>query len=170
MTTIYKIINASGREYIGQTKNFYKRKQSYKKAYCKTQYLLYNSILKYGWENHIIEKIIRVKDEDANNAEIKYISLYKTYYEDGNGMNLTLGGHSHHSVETRKKLSEAILGAKNVRAKKLYQYNIDGSFIKEWPCMKDITRALGYTTPWLSKATKNNKIAYGYKWSYTPLH
>lgn len=62
------------------------------------------------------------------------------------------------------------MGNKHGKAKKLYQYTMENQFVREWGCMRDITRELGYVTTWLSKATKNNKIAYGYKWSYTPLH
>lgn len=170
MITIYKITSPSGRVYIGQTKNFYKRKQTYKRLHCKTQYLLYNSLKKYGWEAHIMEKLSRVKENEADESEKMYIELYKTYYKDGRGMNLTRGGYNTQSEETKKKISIALLGSKNVMSKKLYQYNLDSSFIKEWSCMRDITRELGYVTTWLSKATKNNKIAYGFKWSYEPLH
>ena len=49
---IYKITSPSGRIYIGQAKNLRKRLNSYKGLHCKGQTKLYNSLKKYGWENH----------------------------------------------------------------------------------------------------------------------
>lgn len=170
MIKIYKITNPKGKTYIGQTKNVYKRKQHYKRAHCKQQYMLYNSIIKYGWNNHIFEVIDKVPIEQADDKEIYYIDLYKSYHTDG-GLNLTRGGfRPKHTQETKDKLSEMFKGAKHGRAKKLYQYTADNQFVKEWDCIRDIQRELGYVTTWLCKAAKNNKIAYGYRWFYKPLH
>jgi hypothetical protein len=172
MITIYKITNPKGKIYIGQTKDYRKRLNLYRILHCKTQQKLYNSLKKYGFNNHIFEVVEEVDNKIADEREQYWIKHFKCYWKDENkGLNLNRGGNRpKFTKESKEKLSKAILGSKNYRAKKLYQYNIDGSFIKEWQCMRDITRELGYTTTWLSKATKNNKIAYGYKWSYIPLH
>ncbi len=172
MITIYKITSPTNKIYIGQTKNYKSRLNHYRILNCKTQYRLYNSLKKYGFNNHLFEIIEEVDVLIADSREQYWINYYQCYWKDENkGLNLNRGGNRpKHTQETKNKMSKTILGAKNYKAKKLYQYNIDGSFIKEWSCMNDITRELGYVTTWLSKATKNNKIAYGYKWSYTPLH
>lgn len=169
MITIYKITNPSGKVYVGQTKNPAKRKHLYKIAHCKTQYMLYNSICKYGWDKHVFEIIEQVSEDKADEKEVYYIEHFKSYHTDG-GMNLTRGGYRPKMTqETKDKLSKAIMSSKNYKAKKLYQYTLTDDFVKQWDSMKDIERALGYKTTWLSKATKNNKPAYGYKWSYKPL-
>lgn len=144
----------------------------YKILHCRTQYRLHNSLKKYGFANHLCEIIEDVDDKLADEREQYWIAYFKCYWKDENkGLNLNRGGNRpKHTEETKKKLSEMFTGSKHGKSKKLYQYNIDGSFVKEWQCMKDITRELGYATTWLSKATKNNKIAYGYKWSYEPLY
>ena len=54
---IYKIINPKGKIYIGQSTNLKKREDSYEKLRCDKQYKLYNSLQKYGWEQHIFEII-----------------------------------------------------------------------------------------------------------------
>lgn len=59
---IYKITNPKGKIYIGQSIDIEKRKFLYSKLYCKTQTHLYNSLNKYGWENHVFE-IIEQCDE-----------------------------------------------------------------------------------------------------------
>lgn len=172
MITIYKITSPSNRVYVGQTKDYKKRLNHYKILNCRHQNRLYNSLKKYGFSNHVFEVIEQVAESLSDEREQYWIAYYKCYWKDENkGLNLNRGGNRPQiTEETKKKISEAIFGSKNIRAKKLYQYNIDGSFVDEWDCMKCIERKLGYKTTWLSKATKNNMIAYGYRWSYEPLH
>ena len=172
MITIYKITSPTGKIYIGQTNNYKKRMNLYKILHCRTQHKLYNSLKKYGFANHLFEILEEVDYKLADEKEQYWIAYFKCYWKDENkGLNLNKGGNRpKHTEETKKKLSKMFTGSKHGKSKKLYQYNINGSFIKEWQCMRDITRELGYATTWLSKATKNNKIAYGYKWSYEPLH
>lgn len=165
------ITSPSGRRYIGQTGNVKKRKHLYKYLRCKKQKLLYNSLNKYGFSAHSFEIIDIVEDNQANNAEIHWIQHHKTYWLDKQrGLNLTRGGQcAKFTPEIRQKISKSLLGSKNIKAKKLYQYNLDGSFVKEWECMKCIERELGFFTTWLSKAAKSNGKAYDYLWSYNPL-
>lgn len=171
MITIYKITNPRGKVYIGQTINYTKRINHYRILNCKTQYKLYNSLKKYGFNNHVFEVIEQVSKCNSDEREQHWINHYQCYWKDLNkGLNLNRGGYRpKQTQETKDKISKAIMSSNNIRAKKLYQYNIDGSFVKEWDCMRDIQRELGYVTTWLSKAAKNNKIAYRFKWSYTSL-
>lgn len=172
MIIIYKITNPKGKIYIGQTKNYKKRINLYRILHCKSQIKLYNSLKKYGFDNHKFEIIEEVDIKIADEREQYWISYFQSYWKDKNkGLNLNKGGNRpKHTIETKRKLSKMFKVSKHGKAKKLYQYTIDGQFVKEWSCMRDITRKLGYVTTWLSKATKNNKIAYGYRWSYIPLH
>ena len=78
---IYKITSPSGKIYIGQTKNFKQRKNCYKSNKNKGQTKLYNSISKYGWNNHNIEIIENIEheiyyNEIANALEIYWIKFY----------------------------------------------------------------------------------------------
>jgi len=54
---IYKITSPSERIYIGQSWNWIKRKSVYKRLACREQVLLYNSLIKYGFEQHKVEII-----------------------------------------------------------------------------------------------------------------
>ena len=54
---IYKITSPTNRIYIGSSNDIYNRWCSYKNLKCKSQTKLYNSLLKYGAENHIFEII-----------------------------------------------------------------------------------------------------------------
>jgi hypothetical protein len=52
---IYKITSPSNKIYIGQSNNIlYRWKYCYKKLNCKSQRHLYNSLMKYGFDNHVI--------------------------------------------------------------------------------------------------------------------
>ena len=112
---VYCHINKlNGKRYVGLTRE---KKPSdrwganginYKNCSC-----FYGAIQKYGWNNfeHIILETDLTEDE-AIEAERKYIQLYNTMVP--NGYNLTGGGEIKKilSDETRKKLSKIALGRK----------------------------------------------------------
>lgn len=130
---------------------------------------MYASLFKYGWDKHVFSVITELPEEYGDDAEIAYISYYKAYHTDG-GLNLTRGGlRPKMTEETKQKLSAAIMGVKNARAKKLYQYTLDNQLIKMWDCMKCIERELGYSTASLTYAARNNTKLHGFIWTYTPL-
>jgi group I intron endonuclease len=77
MIGIYKITNPTGKIYIGQSTNIEKRWKSYIKLYCISQIKLYNSLKKYGPENHIFE-ILEICDENQLlERETYYKNIYK---------------------------------------------------------------------------------------------
>jgi len=113
MVGIYKITNPKGNIYIGRSFNIEKRFSRYKSLNCKSQLMLYRSLLKYGVENHSFD-IITIGDynnELLNELEIHYIRLYDSFNK---GLNLTEGGKGmkgfYPTVETRKKLSDSKKG------------------------------------------------------------
>jgi len=69
MIGIYKITSPSGKIYIGQTMDVGKRKKSYEKLKCKGQPKLYNSLVKYGFSEHIFEIIEECEVADLNTRE-----------------------------------------------------------------------------------------------------
>src|SRR6478609_2337864 len=87
---LYKITNPNNHIYIGQTKHLKSRLSHYKHANCVSQRILYNSILKHGWENHKFEiiKELDCSQEEIDQLEIYYISIYKKDIS----MNITKGG------------------------------------------------------------------------------
>jgi hypothetical protein len=86
---IYKITNPENISYIGKTKDIYDRWGKYKNLNCKSQPSLYNSLKKYGPENHTFEIIEECLLEQLNEQEIYWIDFYKSY---DLGLNLNLGG------------------------------------------------------------------------------
>lgn len=114
MIGIYKITSPSKRIYIGQSINIEKRKISYKNLTnnVKCQIKLYNSIKKYGWDNHKFEVI---EECNRNNLNIKE-RYWQDYYDvlNENGLNCILQSTDKlkHVVskEVRKKISNANKG------------------------------------------------------------
>ena len=117
---IYKIVNFEGQIYIGQTDNFKRRINSYKKLQCKGQQLLYKSLKHYGFENHMIEVIYSSAVDNLDEKEIELIEKNNSYYYDNQpiGLNLTKGGKSKRgyktSQETKDKISKGNKGKKGL--------------------------------------------------------
>lgn len=109
---IYKITSPSGRVYIGQSIDIISRWKSYITCKCKKQPRLYNSLKKYGSENHTFEIICQSQKSELNDLEMYYIKLYNTF-DTENGLNLMSGGGCQTpSKETRKKMSAWQIGRK----------------------------------------------------------
>ena len=113
---IYKIINPNGKVYIGQSINILRRKNTYKNFKQKSQPKIYNSLKKYGWENHIFEIIEECFIENLNEREI----YWKQFYLDNNNgdwsmvlfCNLYDNGNGPLSEETKIKIGNANRGRK----------------------------------------------------------
>lgn len=76
MVGIYKITNPSGKVYIGQSWDIDRRFSFYKRLKCKGQILLYNSLCKYGYENHTLE-IVHILSENSLQSDL---DLWETFY------------------------------------------------------------------------------------------
>lgn len=108
-----------GWSYIGQTCSRWVNERWRNGNGYRRNAFFYNEIKKYGWENfdhQIIEDNI-TSLEKANERESYWISYYHTWVEDKNckGFNLDSGGSKtdgKHSEETKKKISNSLLGHK----------------------------------------------------------
>ena len=99
---IYKITNPSGKIYIGQSVNPKNRFSSYKRLACKKQIKLYNSLVKYGYENHNIEIIDECLLNGSNINLINELEIFwiKEYDSMCSGLNCTIGGKNVQRGET----------------------------------------------------------------------
>jgi hypothetical protein len=81
------------------------------------------------------------------------------------------------SKKTKQKLSEALSGAKHHKSKKVYRYELDGTFVDSFGSYGEAARAIG--KPDKNLKTVSNLIsmcardkredAHGFKWSHTEL-
>lgn len=127
---IYRIISPSGRIYIGQTVNVNARKSAYRNLRCKSQHILYNSLKKYGFENHVFDVIDECGEIEANNLEGFYIKEYKSciYDNERYGMNLVRqhepernskrGKRNPLSESTKEKIKNSLTGVKHTLERK----------------------------------------------------
>jgi len=108
---IYKISSPTNKIYIGQSKNIISnRLNHYINNNCSNQIKLYNSIKKYGWEQHIFEIIEECSLDQLNEREI-YWGLFYNTLDPKIGLNLKLGNERGiFSEETKNKMSKSSLG------------------------------------------------------------
>ena len=92
---IYKLTSPSGKIYIGQSTNLYKRINRYKNKDCKSQVALQSALNKYGFDNFKVEILWSTTDmtnivDILNEMERNFIYLYDSLAP--NGYNLIEGG------------------------------------------------------------------------------
>lgn len=112
---IYKITSPSGKVYIGQGVNIYKRYLSYKNGHSKNQVRLYNSILKHGFDSHVFEVIEECDFEQLNIRERHWQDFYDVLSKMGLNCVLTPTEELKYiaSTETREKWSKQRKGEGN---------------------------------------------------------
>lgn len=110
MCGIYKIENLiNGKVYIGKSVNIQRRFKSHisdsfnnnKPSY---NHLIHKAIRKYGVENFLFEVIEEYSEDDLNQKEIYWISVYDCCILNGNnkGYNMTRGGDGGCLIDTNK--------------------------------------------------------------------
>ena len=107
-TYIYLITNPKGKKYIGSTFDLKDRVYRYKTSRNPKQVKIYNSIKKYGWDNHSFEVIYECCADDRNYYEAYYGMKHNCIGEDG--LNLILPKVNEvyvcMSEETKKKIGD----------------------------------------------------------------
>lgn len=141
---VYKYTNLiNGKIYIGQTIGTLKYRAGYNGyKYRKCPYF-YNAIQKYGWDNFMVEILQdNLTHAQANELEIEYIKKFNSQNPEI-GYNISDGGNTN-----------------SVLRKKLYQYSLDGEYIKEWESLSEARRFYNSS---IDPLLRNS---LGYQWSY----
>lgn len=146
--------------YIGITSRKPSDRWGYNGIHYKGQ-PFYKAILKYGWDNIKHEIIYSgLSENQAKEKEIELIKKYKSR-DCRYGYNCTYGGDGTVGLKRTKESIE--LFVKKI-SKKVYQYSLDGNFIKEWNSGKEIYEELGID---VYACLKNKtKTSHGYVWLY----
>lgn len=109
---IYKITSPTGRVYIGQTVNLWRRYRCYRSNHSSVsfQIKLYKSFKKHSFYSHSFMILEECEKEQLNNREIYYIRKYNSAAK--SGLNCLGGGNSIHSQsqETIRKRAEKLIG------------------------------------------------------------
>lgn len=185
---VYKHTCPNGRCYVGITHQNPERRWRSGMHYDQNR-RFFMAIVKFGWDN-IKHEILEtgLTYEEAKQKEEEYIAKYKSAEEEY-GYNQTLGvggkGFTKSSetreklraahigkrptAETRKKISEANkgrwLGSNSPSAKKVYQYDLNGNFIKEWGSQSEAARYYHCSQTKISECTiGRKKTIKGFMW------
>lgn len=170
MIGIYKITNPKGKVYIGQAVDITRRENVYKRLNCKGQIKLYNSLLKYGFSEHIFEVVEECNVEELNERERHWQDFYNVLEE---GLNLKLtetldrsGRMSKESIERKIKNTDYI-GRSIKFNKPILQYSLEGIFLKEWDSSTKAGEALGISKGNITNCCKGvfNQSG-GFIWKY----
>jgi group I intron endonuclease len=89
---VYKITNPVEAVYVGSTKSFKKRISHYRRLACEAQPRLYESLIKYGYENHKIEIIEWVPFSELKKRE-REIGIFYNALDYKMGLNCFLPGY-----------------------------------------------------------------------------
>lgn len=160
---IYKITSPSKRVYIGQTIDYYKRKNAYKNLKRDHQIRLYNSINKYGWKTHKIEVIEKCPIEKLNERERYWQEFYNVLSTKGLNCMLTksCSKSGKHSKEVRANQRKSSKSKKTV-----YQYSLNGAYIKKYDSIAHAAEENNLYTTSLWNSINNNKTNTigGFQW------
>jgi group I intron endonuclease len=168
---IYKITSPTNKIYVGQTINLKSRINRYKNLGCKKQKFLFNSLTKYGWNNHKFEIIKTVDVNFVNFWEIYFIrELNSFYFFNENGMNLTQGGEGtvghKHSEETKLKMRNSKIDIDEI-SKSVNQFSLEGVFIKKWENRFVAERFFSIKSDSIKRCLFGDSLtAYKFIWSY----
>ena len=188
MGFIYMLTSPYGKSYIGQTirpiEERFKEHQT--KPDC---FAIFHAIQKHGWEN--FEKHwYEVPDEELNAHEELMVEVLGTLSPGGYNLKEGGGAGGKPCEEIRKKMSEAQTGenhpfygkihkddtrkkmsANQPGSKKVFQYELDGTFVQSFASAGEAARSLGKTdgTNIRVCARGGSKSSYGFLWSYTEL-
>lgn len=106
------------------------------------------AVQKYGMENFIRETLAEFDNEkdaylmEASIVTAEFINRDDTY-------NFTLGGGRSHPIKGR-----------------IYQFDLDGNFIKAYECIKDASNATGISVSAIATSAREKKARKSFLWSF----
>ena len=170
---IYKITSPSNKVYIGSSNNIQRRFLNYKYYQCKQQIRLYNSLKKYGVENHKFEIIEECKLDNLIVKEKYWVDKFDSIKI---GLNIQYPGANRIHIEKTilfnekwcEKISKSKKGKSIFNVKKpILQYDLQGTFIKEWESSKFASKTLNISNSGINNNLKNiKKYSGGFIWKY----
>lgn len=161
----------NGKVYVGMCRDYSKRVGSHRKDLflgksCNP--ILQNSFNKYKFAIIKIEE--RCLEEELGEKEVYYINFYKSKGTP-HGCNIIEGGTSTfiQTDAAKKKISLRHKGDSSSSKRTVYEYNLDGTFSREWSCAMDAVRFYGYKKSRIDQVCsfkKKSKSFMGKMWRY----
>jgi len=171
---IYKIINNKNQKYyIGSAKSLSGRWRLHKSQLKNNKHhsiYLQRSFNKYGYSSFSFEILEYCDVELLIEREQFYLDTLKPHYNIAKIAGNCLGvKHSPESNYKRGNYYRGKYGKDHNSSRPLYQYSLDGPFIKEWLSGRDVERDLHIHVSNIQSDLTTNKLTtkYNYIWSKT---
>lgn len=173
---IYKILNKINNHcYIGSAVNIKSRFATHKNHLKNNKHhslYLQRAWNKYGEESFEFIILKECNKENLLEAEQSYFDEINPEYNICKVAGSCL--HVKFSEESNRKKSlnhsrKGKFGKDHNSSKKIYQYDLNGNFLKIWYGGAEIERVLGFSAPNIRLGIKRNLTPYGYFWSYKYL-
>ena len=189
---IYKFQNKiTCQVYIGQSTNLEERYRKHiRDGNLYNTNKFYKAVEQWGWDNFSYEVIELCDRNELNDREKFWINYYDSFRH---GYNMTKGGSNKYSVDEKKiyNLYDSGLNPKEIsdelqiglttvykylscyskfkkskNGKIVYQYNLNGQFVKAWESRAEAERSLKIAENSIEKVLANKRIsAGGFLWS-----
>ena len=150
---IYKLLFPNGKVYIGQSKNIINRIKSYIGLYKKDNRFVIRAIKKHSIENVLFSVLELCTQDQLNEREIYYISLFDSSNKDL-GYNLTEGGKFNFRI-TPEITEHKIMSSSK---KKVACYNLQGILVKVYDSFKEAEKELNIPNSDISRCAKCKNI------------
>lgn len=100
--------------------------------------------------------------------EIEFIKLYgRRNLKKGSLVNLTDGGDG---TNNHKQSTESIQKRVDKISKQIYQYDLNGNFLKKWKSSCEVERQIGFSSGAISSCCRGEiKTSFDYVWSYIEI-
>lgn len=160
---VYKFLSPSGKVYIGQTSNLNRRLIEHKYRSKKSNLKFYNSISKYGIDNHEIEVLfISDCDYEKDIMEAFYIEYYKSTES---GLNINRFSYFINGFKGKKHSKENVLlikkrmkGFTPIEAINKIKKSIYCGYLNlNFDSISDCARALNVTSSAISMQLSNKR-------------
>jgi|15BtaG_2_1085339.scaffolds.fasta_scaffold00155_8 hypothetical protein len=171
---IYRIVSPNGKTYIGSSVSCSERWRDYKKLRCKAQQAIYNSLKKYGPDNHKFSVLINCEETNLVKMEQLYIDIYQPQLNicmtagrppDRTGQ-VSWNKGIPRSPELIKQHTEFLRG-NQYRSKKVIQLNKSGKLIATFNSAKEAEDLTKANRNGISRVCRNKQATCGgFKWRY----
>jgi len=163
---IYKIMNINnGDSYIGSSTQLNRRLNQHKRSLLNNKHInkhLQSAWNKYGEDNfkfEVIEELEHLSNL-SKTTQFEYIFNREQYYIDNYNSKYNIN----------RKAGFGYVENKIKKVNKIYQYSLNGDFIKEWDYFSDIEKYYNKSMNHIYLCLKDKrKIAYNYQWSYNKI-
>ncbi|AGE57776.1 GIY-YIG catalytic domain-containing endonuclease [Acanthocystis turfacea Chlorella virus NTS-1] len=139
---------------------------------------MYGQTMNYDHKQKISKALIGKTKSDDHKQKLSESLKGKTKSDDHKRKmsESTKGEKNHMYGKTmsdchKQKIREALSGDKNPTSKNIYQYGLDGTFVRSFASIGEAARSLNKSDGInISRCARGDrKSAYGFKWSYTKL-